>query len=155
MGAGVERGRMSSDWQAAVAGERMELDREFGDRVDASSLDRQQWGLVMTALSFEIENPGDPDVARIRPDTSKVDAIVPELDDVSAMGPMPGSPPGNDDGRGGGGLIDRLAGALGFSDGEEDRREEIEQLASLYGERLEEKLRERGRWETVCERASA
>ena len=137
-----------------IAGERMQLDQEFADRVEASSFNRQQWGLVMTALEFEIEDPADPDEARIVPDASKVPAIIPELDNVGQQGPM-GAGSGSESG---GGLLDSVKGALGLGVGEsgdDPRLDEATELGREYGERLQERLESNGRWNAVCERAAA
>ena len=143
---------MTDDWTATVAAERMKLDGEFADRIEASSFDNQQWGLVMTAVEFEIENPTDPDAARIVPDTSNLPAILPELDRISRAGPMgSGGPPERS---GGGGVLDAVRGALGLgSDGDDQRLAEATALAEEYAERLQGRLESNGRWEDVCRRA--
>ena len=143
---------MSDDWTTAIAADRMELDREFADRVEASSFDRQQWGLVMTALEFEIERPSEPDEAEIVPDTSSVPTIIPELDAVAQRGPMGA---GGETNGSSGGLVDSVKGALGLGSGgaDEERLEEATELATEYCERLQESLESKGRWESVCERA--
>jgi len=51
---------MSDDWTDRIAGERMAVDKQFADRVEGSSFSNQQWGLVMTAVEFEIEEPASP-----------------------------------------------------------------------------------------------
>lgn len=143
---------MTDDWTAMIAGERMQLDQEFADRVEASSFNRQQWGLVMTALDFEIENPSNPDEARLVPDTSSVPAILPELDNVGQQGPMGASPQSGSSG----GFVDSVKGALGLGgggSGDEERLEEATELGREYSERLQERLESGGRWEAVCQRA--
>lgn len=143
---------MADDWTNVIAAERMQLDQEFGDRIASSSFNRQQWGLVMTALELEIENPSDPDTARIVPDTSSVPAILPELDRIGQQGPM-----GMDSGSSGssGGLVDSVKGALGFGgdSADDERLDEATELATEYCERLQETLESKGRWENVCQRA--
>lgn len=142
---------MSNDWTSMIAGERMQLDQEFADRVEASSFNRQQWGLVMTALDFEIENPSTPEDARMVPDTSNLPAILPELDNVDQQGPMGG---GSQSSGSGGGLVDSVKGALGLGGGgDEERMEEATELGQEYCERLQEQLESGGRWEAVCARA--
>lgn len=141
---------MSNDWTGAIAAERMQLDQEFHDRIEASSFDRQQWGLVMTATNFEIENPSDPSNARLVPDTSSVPTIIPELDRVGQRGPM-----GADDrsSGSGSGLVDSVKGALGLGTERDEQLEEATRLTNEYSERLQKKIESRGRWESVCERA--
>ncbi|MFB6255890.1 MAG: DUF5799 family protein, partial [Haloplanus sp.] len=58
-----------SNWTDRIVGDRMAVDREFSDRVRASEFSNQEWGLVMTAVDFEIEHAEDPDRARIVADT--------------------------------------------------------------------------------------
>ena len=142
---------MTDDWTGMIAGERMQLDQEFSDRIEASSFNRQQWGLVMTAMEFDIENPSDPDEARLVPDTSNVPTILPELDNVGQQGPMGG---GSQSGSGGG-LMDSVKGALGLGggSGNQERLEEATELGREYCERLQERIESSGRWEAVCQRA--
>lgn len=148
---------MSDDWTGRIAGARMTVDRQFTDRVEASGFSNQQWGLVMTAVEFDIEGPEDPASARLVADTSKLPSIMPELDKVGQGGPMGGAPgggPGGDDA--GGGLLDGVKAALGLGgdDDEDDRTAEAEQLAQAYADELQEELESNGRWEGVCEQAS-
>jgi len=145
---------MSEDWTGMIAGERMQLDQEFADRVEASSFNRQQWGLVMTALDFEIEDPATPDQARLVPDTSSVPTIIPELDNLEQPGAMGGASQSSESG---GGLMDSVKGALGLGGGgggsDQERLDEATDLATDYCERLQERLESSGRWESVCQRA--
>jgi len=148
---------MSDDWTGRIAGERMTVDRQFTDRVEASSFSNQQWGLVMTAVEFDIEGPDDPETATLVADTSKLPSIMPELDKVDRGGPMGGA--AGDDSRdpsGGGGFFSGVKAALGLAggDGEDDRTEEAEQLAQAYADELQGELAANGRWETVCDQAA-
>ncbi|MFB6074743.1 MAG: DUF5799 family protein [Haloarculaceae archaeon] len=139
---------MSNDWTSAVAAERMEVDREFGGRIDASEFSRQQWGLVMTAVEFEIENPDDPEAARIVADTENLPAIMPQLDRIEKASAGPG-PSGGGSGGSDGGLLGGVKDALGLGGGEDPRRETAAELAQEYADELQEKLEEKGRWESV------
>ena len=142
---------MSDDWTGRIAGERMTVDKQFADRVEASGFSNQQWGLVMTAVEFDIEGPDDPETATLVADTSKLPSIMPELDKVSKGGPMGGGPGGES---GGGGFLDGVKAALGLSgDSDDDRTEEARQLAQAYAEELQAELEANGRWATVCEQA--
>lgn len=149
---------MSDDWTSAIAAERMELDTEFSDRVEASSFSNQQWNLVMTALEFEIEGPEDPETAEVVADTSSLSTIMPELDRIAQQGPMGGGGGGGgggSSGGSGGGLLGGVKDALGLGGGGGDERlEEAEDLATQYAELLQEKLETNGRWATVCDRAA-
>ena len=146
---------MSDDWTSAIAAERMELDTEFNDRVEASSFSNQQWNLVMTALEFEIEGPEDPETAEVVADTSNLSTIMPELDRIAQQGPMGGGGGGGSSGGSGGGLLGGVKDALGLGGGGDDERiEEAENLAGQYAELLQEKLETNGRWAAVCDRAS-
>lgn len=146
---------MSDDWTSAIAAERMELDTEFSDRVEASSFSNQQWNLVMTALEFEIEGADDPETAEVVADTSSLSTIMPELDRIANQGPMGGGGGGGSSSGSGGGLLGGVKDALGLGGGGEDERlEEAENLAGQYAELLQEKLETNGRWAAVCDRAA-
>lgn len=159
MGPTAEAPTMADDWTATIAGERMKLDEEFADEVRASSFDRQQWGLVMTALEFDIEDPSDPAEAELVPDTTNLPTIMPELESVGQQGPMgAGGRPGGSGGSSGsgGGLVDSVKGALGLGGedaGEDERLDEARELATEYCDRLQGSLEANGRWEAVCRQA--
>ncbi|MFD1571959.1 DUF5799 family protein [Halorubrum laminariae] len=145
-----------SDWTDAIVGERMTVDSQFNDRVAASRFSSQEWGLIMTAIEFEIENPGDPDAARLVADTSSLPTIMPELENVrSQVAAMGGAPGGSDGGGSGGGLVDSIKGALGLGgsgdDGVSDEEfEAAERLVQEYADELQAELEDVGKWEQVC-----
>jgi len=147
-----------SEWTDAIVGDRMTVDNQFNDRVSASQFSSQEWGLIMTATEFEIENPDDPDEARIVADTSSLPAIMPELENVrSQMAAMGGAPGGGAGGGGGsgGGLVDSIKGALGLgggggNDGPSDEElEAAERLVQEYAAELQAQLESVGKWEQV------
>ena len=144
-----------NDWTSRIAGERMAVDKQFNDRVDASSFSNQQWGLVMTAVEFEIDGPDDPESARLVADTSKLGSIMPELDRVGNQNPMAAGGGDSDPPESSGGLFVGVKSLLGLAgdNGEDERAAEAEQLAQAYAEELQSKLVSNGRWETVCEQA--
>jgi hypothetical protein len=146
-----------ADWTDSIVGERMQLDKEFNERVDASEFTRQQWGLIMTAVEFDIRQAGDDQEAKLVAETSKLPSIMPELDKIEqarggAMGGG-GQPPGGS--AGGGGLLDGVKDALGLGgdSGNDERQEAAAALAQQYADELQSKLEHRGKWETVCETA--
>jgi hypothetical protein len=131
-------------WQDRIVGDRMTVDQEFTDAVESSQFSRQQWGLIMTAVEFEIHHSGD-DSARLVANTDKLPHVMGELDDIDARtNPMGGS----DDA--GGGVIDSLRGLLGGSDnGNDEQLAAAERLAEEYAERLQTHLEEQGKWDGV------
>lgn len=143
-----------SDWTDAIVGERMAVDREFNDRVQASEFSSQEWGLIMTATEFEIENADDPDRARLVADTEKLPSIMPELDNIQdQMSAMGGAPGGGSGGSDSGGLLGGIKRALGLGGGDdgvdEDRLVAAEQLTQEYADELQAHLEENDRWEQV------
>lgn len=144
---------MTDDWRSRIAGERMAVDKQFNDRVEASSFSNQQWGLVMTAVEFEITDPSDPETARLIADTSNLDSVMPEIDRVGKQSPMGGQ---RDKTQSGGGFIAGVKAVLGLVDEDEgdERTDEAETLAQAYAEELQAKLKSNGRWESVCDVAS-
>ena len=145
-----------SEWQDMIVGARMQVDEEFSAQVDQSPFSRQEWGLIMTATSFDIENPDDEAAAELVADTSEIPAIMPELEKVSEMGPM-GRPQESD---GGGGLLGSLLGSLGLGGDEDDGPDEekvstAESMVATYADELQVHLEEEGRWDEVRAAAAA
>lgn len=143
-------------WQELIAGARMTVDQEFADRVMESEFSRQQWGLIMTAVEFDIVNPNDPEDARIVADTSKLEHILPELDNLDqAMGAM-GAGGAGAGGRSGGGLFSDIKNALGMggSGDDDERRAAAEALTQEYAVELQAHLESNGQWERIRETAA-
>ncbi|WP_200531535.1 DUF5799 family protein [Halorubrum sp. LN27] len=144
-----------SEWTDAIVGERMTVDNQFNDRVSASRFSSQEWGLIMTATEFEIEDAGDPEEARIVADTSNLPAIMPELENVRSQVAAMGGAPGGDGGKGGsgGGLVDSIKGALGLGGGNDGPSDEeldaAERLVQEYADELQAHLEEVAKWEQV------
>ena len=146
-----------SEWTDAIVGDRMTVDNQFNDRVSASQFSSQEWGLIMTATEFEIEDADDPENARIVADPSSLPAIMPELENVrsqvAAMGGAPGDADGSDGGGAGGGLVDSIKGALGLGGGDDGPSDEeieaAERLVQEYADELQARLEEVGKWERV------
>jgi hypothetical protein len=137
---------MSDAWRDIVAGDRLALDQEFQSRVREAGLSSQEWGLVMTAVEFEVEDPGDPETAELVADTSRLGAVLPQMKKVREQA---GGPGGGDTGTGGDqGVIDSAKRLLGL--GDDERRGTAEELAAEYATRLQERLMRTGRWEHVC-----
>lgn len=137
---------MSQEWTDRIVGARMTVDNEFEDQIQRSDLSRQQWGLVMTAVEFDIEHPDDPDRARIVADTDNLSAVMPELETVGNMSSMGTS--GSDRS---GGILASVKDALGFGGDavDEEKRETAEQLADEYADRLQQQLEQQGSWEEI------
>jgi hypothetical protein len=148
---------MTTDWQEKLVGARMTVDRKFNDRIRGSSLSNSQWGLVMTAVEFDIENADDPETARIVADTSKLEHVLPELENVDEqMGGMGGAAP--DKSKDGGGMLGGIKSALGLGGGGDDTDEletEARKLADEYAHELQSHLESEGRWEDVRETAAS
>ncbi len=142
------------DWTDRIVGARMALDQEFEKEIRGSQFSRQEWGLVMTAVEFRIEDATDPEHARLVGDTSNLDAIVPEMERVAQQqSNMHGA---SDDS---GGLLDNVLGALGVGGSDDSGVDEqkvaaAETLVAEYTDQLQELLEDRGRWNEVREAAA-
>lgn len=142
-----------SDWTDAIVGERMTVDQQFNDDVRQSRFSNQEWGLIMTAVEFEIEDADDPEAARVVADTGNVPSVLPELENVrEGMGAMGAATDGPGSG-GGGGFVDSVKSALGLGggdggDGDPELRA-AEELAQTYADELQRELEENGKWEQV------
>jgi hypothetical protein len=144
-----------ADWNDHIVGDRMTVDQEFSARVQESRFSSQEWGLIMTATSFEIENPGGAD-ARIVANGEHLPDIMPELKKVRNQMPGPGGPgPGageGGDGGSGGGFLSGIKDALGL-DGDDsvdkERLNAARKLTQEYADELQRHLEERGKWDRV------
>jgi len=148
---------MADDWTDRLAGARMQVDKRFNDRVLDSRFSNQEWGLIMTAVGFDIEDPGDPGEATLVAQTDHLEDIVGELDSIQQQ--MGGSPQQVDSGNSGGlfGSLRRLFGGLTGDAGGSDDREKLDAATTLveeYAAELQQFLEEQGRWEDICERAA-
>jgi hypothetical protein len=145
---------MTNDWQDHLAGARMRVDQQFEQRVRDSRFSSQEWGLIMTAVEFEVQSADDPDSARLVADTDKLGAVVPELGKIQEeMGGAARPPSGSS----GGGLFGRLRQYLGGltsdsgPEGSSDEQlEAARTLADDYAVELQAYLEEQGRWADVC-----
>lgn len=141
-----------SDWNDHIVGDRMTVDQEFSEQVQASAFTSQEWGLIMTATEFEIEDPGSND-AQIVANTENLPQMMPELENVRKQMP---SPPGDGASSSSGGILDSIMNALGMSDDgvDDDELTEARQLTQEYATRLQQHLEKRGKWENVQEVAT-
>lgn len=147
-----------SNWTDNIVGDRMAVDQEFTDRIRASEFNNQEWGLIMTAVEFEIEHADDPERARIVANTDGLPQIIPELEKVSNQ-VVPGGRPADDGGGGGGsgsgggdgGVFGAIRGALGLGDATDDadRLDAAEELVDEYAVELQRHLESEGKWERV------
>ena len=139
-----------SNWTDRIVGDRMAVDREFSDRVRTSEFSNQEWGLVMTAVDFEIEHADDPDRARIVADTESLPQMIPELEKVQE-GMGPGGPGGQRQADSGTGVLDAIRGALGMGDGDDDteKLDAAERLVDEYASALQQRLEEKGKWDDI------
>lgn len=143
-----------SNWTDAIVGERMTVDREFNDRLRQSEFSNQEWGLIMTAVEFEIEDAGDPENAHIVADTSKLPQIMPELDNISKqMGAMGGSTAeGGSSGGPFGEIVSDIKDALlggGCGGVDTQKLEAAERLTQEYADELQRHLESKGKFEQV------
>ncbi len=148
---------MTSDWTDALAGARMQVDQQFEPRVEASGFTSQEWGLIMTAVEFDIHDPDEPDAAELYADTENLPEIVPELERIQRE--MGGSATPVEEGHGTGivGRVRRMVDSLTAdrsTGSDSERLSEAETLVQNYADELETYLEKHGRWEDLCTAAS-
>ncbi|MFB6205243.1 MAG: DUF5799 family protein [Haloglomus sp.] len=141
----------STPWSDRIVGARMAVDSEFSDEVERSAFSRQEWGLVMTAVDFDIVN-ADDESAELVADTEHLEEVLPELERARETQAAMGAGRQPDDG--GGGFVDNLKNALGLggSDAEEideEQLREARQLVDAYAAELQAHLEAEGRWEEI------
>ncbi|WP_330631782.1 DUF5799 family protein [Halocatena halophila] len=141
---------MTQNWTDRIVGARMAVDAEFEAQIEESDFSRQQWGLVMSATEFEIEQPGTPESATLIADTEKLPAVLGELESIDSHGSMGTSSPSS------GGILETITSALrGGDDTESSYRESAERLTDAYATALQRHLVAEGRWTEVCALAGA
>lgn len=139
------------NWTDAIVGERMAVDQEFAPEVRDSQFSNQEWGLIMTATEFEIEDADDPEAARVVADTSKLPAIMPEVEKMGQQMGQMGGASGADRSKGKG-IVSRVKDALGGGGSagpDPERTAAAEELVQRYAATLQEHLEDNGRWEQV------
>ena len=144
-------------WTDRIVGARMQVDREFGDRIGASRFTRQEWSLIMTAVEFEIREPHDPEAAELVARTEGLDHVLPELETVREQFAGGGPGTGRGGAGGGSGLLDGVKRALGMDASDEDRaaeRQAAETLTGEYARALQAHLEDGDRWVEICEQAA-
>ena len=150
---------MSDEWTDRLAGARMQVDKRFSDRVDDSRFTNQEWGLIMTAVEFDIREPADPETAELVAETDQIEDIVPELGRIQEQ--MGGSPTPVDSGPSGGMIIGRLRryidGLRTNSRGgnEKQKLSDATELVDEYAVELQLYLEEEGMWADICSRAES
>jgi len=139
-----------SNWTDRIVGDRMAVDREFSDRVRTSEFSNQEWGLIMTAVDFEIVDADDADRARIVANTESLPQMLPELEKVR-QGMGPGGPGAQQQADSGTGVLDAIRGALGMGGGDDDteKLDAAERLVDEYAAALQQRLEEKGKWDDV------
>jgi hypothetical protein len=146
------------NWTDRFVGDQMAVDQEFSAEISDSEFTNQEWGLIMTAAEFDIENPSDPERARLVLRTDNLPGMLPELEKVrSGMGPggvVGGDERPSDGDRSGGGLFDAIRGALGLEAADDDsedqeRLDAADRLVSKYAETIQDRLEAQGKWEGV------
>lgn len=138
------------DWNDHVVGDRMTVDQEFSGRVQASDFTSQEWGLIMTATEFEIDDPGTDD-AQIVANTENLPQMMPELENVRKQIPGPGA---NNQSGSPNGILGNLKDALGLDSGndvDQERLEDARKLTQEYAKQFQQHLEKRGKWEDVQE----
>jgi len=125
-----------SDWRDRLARYRLRADREFEDRIREAALDRRQWNLAMTAVTFRFADADDPAAAELVADTTNLDDVLPEMRAVGEE---------DDDG----GLLDGVTSALGLDDGEDPLKQEAERLVEEYTDELGAILKRENAWDDL------
>jgi len=129
----------------------MAVDREFAQEVADSQFSRQEWGLVMTAVEFDIEHPDDDERAKLVADTSKIRQVMPEMENIQSQ---MNSIAGKSSKKEGKGVFDSVKDALGLGGGggsgvDEERLAAAEGLAQRYADELQTRLESNGKWARV------
>ena len=141
-------------WTDQIVGARMAVDEAFASEVANAGISRQEWGLIMTSVEFEIERPEEPGEATLVADAA-LESIGPALEGLAAeRSPLEGGERSDD-----GGVIATIRSALGLADEEaggldEGQLEAAQELTRAYASRLQRRLESQDRWAAICGRAA-
>lgn len=149
---------MENNWTDRLAGARMRVDQQFQDRLAESEFTNQEWGLIMTAVEFEVEYADDPERARLIANKEKIEEIIPELQNIQHE--MGGSPRPVDSAPTGDGIFGRFKQYLHQLRPEKPAQNDSERVAEArllvdeYAHDLQTFLEKRGRWEEIRQAAA-
>jgi hypothetical protein len=138
------------DWTDHIVGDRMTVDQQFASRVEQSEFSSQQWGMIMTAVEFDIENADDPEAARLVADTTHLPDVIQELDSITS--PMGAVGAEREDPDESGGVLDTVKAKLGLTDDggfDEGELEAARDLVDEYATTLQTHLEEKGTWDEI------
>jgi len=148
-----------TDWTNRLAGARMQVDQQFQDRVAESQFSNQQWGLIMTAVEWEVENPEDDEAARLVADTSNFGDVIPELDRIEQQVGPGADPEGIEDSNPLRRAMRKVANSVSLSNaGGGSNQEQLDEAAALvqdYAEQLQAFLERQDRWAEIRQAAAA
>lgn len=150
---------MSDDWTDRLAGARMQVDQRYEETIEGSSFTSQEWGLVMTAVDWKMDDPENPEEAELLADTSKLSEIVPELERIQSE--MGGSQQPVEEGAGNGGFLGRIQQYIDHlrsnrsGESAEKRLADATELVDGYALELQAFLEEHDRWEEICAAAAS
>lgn len=131
-----------------LIGHRMNADKVFASRVAESRFSRAEWDLIMSIVEFEIDDPSDPETAKLLPVTDDLDdalAATDEIPTVNASDPYSAGSPQSES------FLDRLTNWIGRFSLDDERREKATVLVNEYAATLQGQLRQRDVWDELCE----
>lgn len=139
---------MAQKWTDRIVSAQIAVNDRFADRLQHSQLSRQEWGLVRSAVDFEIKHPNDPDRARIIAKTQNLSTIMPKLIQIAEMTSTAASHR-----TGSSSIFDAVKTALGLNDSVDalrtEKRDQAEQLAAAYAADLQRYLEHNGKWDAI------
>lgn len=138
-----------------LVGHRLAVDQEFAERVRDSEFSSMEWDLIMSTVSFELSDPGDPENAAIVADLEGIPKAINAIEDLPDAGPGVGGGPASAGGNQG--IFGRISARLGLDEsvGSSSRDERIQAANALvteYAEVLQIHLKQQRHWQELCER---
>lgn len=149
---------MEDDWTDRLAGARMRVDQQFQDKLVESEFTSQEWGLIMTAVEFEVEYADDPEKARLRANKEKLEEIIPELQNIQKE--MGGSPRPVESAPTGESTLGRIKQYLHQlrpetpAQNDSERLSEARVMTDEYAHDLQKFLEKRDRWDEIRQAAA-
>lgn len=136
-------------WRELIVDERMAVDREFADRIEASRFTRSEWDLLMTAVEFRIDRTDE--TATLVAETDRLHLVFPEPDLIARRRSAMAGGRWDRLAR----LFERLGDAVGLGGGVDDAtRAEACRLADEYAGGLHRRLVATGKWDRIVAEAT-
>lgn len=128
-------------------GYRMQADSEFASHLAESTFTTAEWDIIMSVVSFELENPHAPANATLVPETEDLATAIAATETI----PEHRTQREHTEEPNRGGLLAGLVRRFGRGSSARKRTADAERLLEAYATQLEETIKSLDGWHELCE----